>query len=180
MHNNIIQMIDNASVRGNELEETLEQTQAAVTHLHEKPRKTDSPDRTPHRFPMNPSGRPSYPTQIFEGRNQDLDSWPSRVRNKLHRCVTDNLPEGRIGEEVARHIAPRLRATSLNRFGTAEEIFDYLTRAYGDPDRWTAERANRTWSATCGVTATICRMTGQPGHRWPSLRTVMLNPQLHR
>src|ERR1700733_1383455 len=25
----------------------------------------------------------------------------------------------------------------------------------------------RTWSATCGVTATICRMTGRPGYRWP-------------
>jgi hypothetical protein len=44
IHNNLIQMIDDASVQLNELEETPEQTQAAVTRLHEKPRKTNSPD----------------------------------------------------------------------------------------------------------------------------------------
>jgi hypothetical protein len=73
-------MIDDASVRVNELEESPEQTQATVTRLHEKPRKTGSPDRTPHRFPMNPKLPDPL---IFEGRDQDLDSWLSRMRNKL-------------------------------------------------------------------------------------------------
>jgi hypothetical protein len=76
---------------------------------------------------------------IFEGRDQDLDSWLSRMRTSSHRFPTDSLHRKQDWEEVARHIASRLRATSLNRFGTAEEIFDYPTQAYGDPDRQTGK-----------------------------------------
>ena len=65
------------------------------------------------------------------------------MRNKLlpnsDHCPTDPLQiaytESRAGGEVAKHIAPRMRVTASNRFKTAEEIFDYLTRVYRDPDR---------------------------------------------
>jgi hypothetical protein len=72
------------------------------------------------------------------------------MRNKLlangDYYPTDSLQiaytESRIGGEAAKYIAPRLRATALNRFRTAEEIFDYLTQVYRDPNRrHTTQRA---------------------------------------
>jgi hypothetical protein len=65
------------------------------------------------------------------------------MRNKLlansDHYPTDSLQvaytESRIRGEAAKHIVSRLRAAALNRFEIAEEIFDYLTQVYRDPDR---------------------------------------------
>jgi hypothetical protein len=56
------------------------------------------------------------------------------MRNKLKANLdhyhTDEMKiaytESRIGGDAAKHIAPRMRDTALNRFEAAEEIFEYL------------------------------------------------------
>jgi hypothetical protein len=144
IHNELVGMVDDAAARVNELEETVTRLQRENAEGRLSRQNTPSISHEPKRSTKLPD------PLIFEGRDQDLDSWLSRMRNKLlangDHYPTDSLQiaytESRIGGEAARHIAPRLRATALNRFRTAEEILDYLTQVYGDPDRrHTAQRA---------------------------------------
>ena len=130
-------MIDDAAARVNELEETISRLQRENKEGRFSRPNTPSISHKPKRSTKLPD------PLIFKGRDQDLDSWLSRMRNKLlangDYYPTDSLQiaytESRIEGEAAKYIAPRLRATALNRFRTAEEIFDYLTQVYGDPDR---------------------------------------------
>jgi hypothetical protein len=65
------------------------------------------------------------------------------MKNKLKanadHYLTDELKitytESRTNSETALHIALRMRETALNRFKTADEIFDLLSQVYGDSDR---------------------------------------------
>ena len=137
-------MVDDAAARVNELEETVSRLQ------RENEEGRFSRPNTPSIF-YEPKRLIKLPDPlIFKGRDQDLDSWLSRMRNKLlangDYYPTDSLQiaytESRIGGEAAKYIAPRLRATALNRFRTTKEIFDYLTQVYRDPNRrHTAQRA---------------------------------------
>jgi hypothetical protein len=80
---------------------------------------------------------------IFEFREQNIELWLSRIRNKLKANVdhylTDELKitytESRINSEAALHITPRMRETALNRFKTADEVLDLLSQVYEDSDR---------------------------------------------
>lgn len=158
VHNELVDMVDDASNSVTQLEETIRKRDATIAKqsaallrlLDENQEDRASRQNTPS-IPHEPKKSTKLPDPpIFEGRDQDLDSWLSRMRNKLlangDHYPTDSLQiaytESRIGGEAAKHIAPRLRATALNRFGTAEEIFGYLNQVYGDPDRrHTAQRA---------------------------------------
>jgi hypothetical protein len=158
VHNELIEMIDDASRSVTQLEETVrkrnaiiaKQSAALLRLLEENEEDRPSKQNTPSiSHKLKKSTKLPDPL-IFEGKGQDLDSWLSRMRNKLlansDHYPTDPLQiaytESRVKGKAAKYITPRLRATALNRFRTAEEIFDYLTQVYGDPDRrHTAQRA---------------------------------------
>lgn len=86
---------------------------------------------------------------IFEGPLQDINNWLSRIRNKL-KANKDHFPtedlkiayiKSRVGGATAKHIAPRMRDTSLNPFLEAEEVLSVINKVYGDPNRrHTAQR----------------------------------------
>src|SRR5271154_1582565 len=156
VHNELVQMVDDASARVNQLEEIVQKRDATIAKqgttllrlLDENEENRLSRQNTPSiPEPKKSTKLPDPP--IFEGKDQDLDSWLSRMRNKLlangDHYPTDPLKiaytESRVGGEAAKHIAPRMRVTAINRFRTAEEMFDCLTQVYGDPDRrHTAQR----------------------------------------
>lgn len=83
------------------------------------------------------------PAVFTNGQDPTIDDWLSKIRNKL-LANSDHYPteiiriayvETRVGGDAAKHLAPRLRLDARKPFTTAEEIFQYLERVYGDPNR---------------------------------------------
>ena len=142
-HNMLVGMVDDANAAIQELEDIIAERTETIKKLQRE-------SQTPEPRPIETRKSTKIPDPpIFEGKEQDVENWLSRMRNKLQanldHYLTDHLQityaESRIGGDAAKHIAPRMRATALNRFETAEEIFDLLYQVYGDPDRrHTAQR----------------------------------------
>lgn len=138
-HNELVDMVDDAAATVRRLEETLAQKDTLSRQGSPAVQEVAAPKRST-KLPDPP---------IFENKEQDIDNWLSRMRNKL-KANSDHYhteemkiayTESRIGGDAAKHIAPRMRDTALNRFETAEEIFEYLYQVFGDPDRrHTAQR----------------------------------------
>jgi hypothetical protein len=70
-------MVDDAAARVNELEETVTRLQRENEEGRLSRQNTPSISHEPKRSTKLPD------PLIFEGRDQDLDSWLSRMRNKL-------------------------------------------------------------------------------------------------
>jgi SET domain-containing protein len=80
---------------------------------------------------------------IFESREQNIELWLSRMRNKF-KANADHYPtdelkiaytESRTDSEATLYITPRMRETALNQFETADEVLDLLSQIYRDSDR---------------------------------------------
>jgi hypothetical protein len=87
-HDDLLQMVDDASVRVNELEEALEQAQATVTRLQ----RESEEDRLSKQNTSSISREPKRSAKlldplIFEGMDQDPESWrgkdPSRRNSQI-------------------------------------------------------------------------------------------------
>jgi hypothetical protein len=151
-HNDMVQMLEDANEANTELE-------AQQTRLRKEMRDKDVIIRHLETAPSRqstsaPEGRSSKSTKLpdpplFEGPAQDVDNWLSRMRNKL-KANKDHFPteelkiayiESRVSGAAAKHIAPRMRDTSLNPFLEAEEVLSVINKVYGDPNRrHTAQR----------------------------------------
>ena len=142
-HNEIVGMLDDAAATVRGLEETLAQKDTMIelknTTIKRLQRELGDERTSRQNTPAETAGSkrstklPDPP--IFESREQNIELWLSRMRNKL-RANADHYPsdnlkmaytESRIGGEAALHIAPRMRDAALNRFETADEILDYLS-----------------------------------------------------
>jgi hypothetical protein len=155
-HNDLVQMLDDANEANTSLEAQLRTQQTSlqkeikdkdviIRHLETALSRQNTPA---------PEGRTSKSTKLpdpprFEGSSQDVDNWLSRMRNKL-KANKDHFPteelkiayiESRVSGAAAKHIAPRMRDTSLNPFLEAEEVLSVINKVYGDPNRrHTAQR----------------------------------------
>jgi hypothetical protein len=92
IHNDLVQMIDDASVRVNQLEETLEQIQATVTSLQ----RENEEGRLSRQNNPSISHEPKRPTKlpdplIFEGRDQDLGSWKGRNLSRENSQIISKM-----------------------------------------------------------------------------------------
>jgi Retrotransposon gag protein len=146
-HNELVQMVDDASRSNAQLEETVQKKDATIARqnaallrlLDENHEDRASRQDTPMgETPRKSTKLPDPP--IFEGKGVAV--WLSRMKNKLETNA-DHYPteksriayaESRIGGDAAEHIAPRM-ANTANRFQAVEEIFAYLNQVFGDPDR---------------------------------------------
>lgn len=81
---------------------------------------------------------------IFLGTTEPaLEDWLSKMKTKLianhDHYPTEALQmgyvENRVSGQASKHLAPRLRSDAINKFTTADEMFETLDRVYGDPDR---------------------------------------------
>ena len=151
-HNDMVQMLEDANEANTELEaqqtrlqEEIRDKNVVIRHLETTPRRQSSP--APEVRASKSTKLPDPP--LFEGPSQDVDNWLSRMRNKL-KANKDHFPteelkiayiESRVSGAAAKHIAPRMRDTSLNPFLEAEDVLSVINKVYGDPNRrHTAQR----------------------------------------
>jgi hypothetical protein len=159
-HNEIVDMMDDATATVKGLEETLAQKNTMIalknTTIERLQREIEGERTIKQNTPTDSEAAASKRSTklsdppIFESREQNIELWLSHIKNKL-KANADHYPtdelkiaytESRTGGEAALHITPRMRETALNRFETADEILDLLFQVYGDPDRrHTAQRA---------------------------------------
>ncbi len=75
---------------------------------------------------------------LFEDSSQDVNNWLSRMRNKLkvnkNHFSSEELKivyiESRVSEVAIKHIASRMRNTSLNSFLEVEEVLSIINKVY--------------------------------------------------
>jgi len=146
-HNDLVQMLEDANEANTALEaqqtslqEEIRDKDVVIRHLESSARSRSEPPA--------PEGRTTKSTKIpdpplFEGPSQDVDNWLPRMRNKL-KANKDHFPteelkiayiESRVSGAAAKHIAPRMRDTSLNPFLEAEEVLSVINKVYGDRNR---------------------------------------------
>jgi hypothetical protein len=146
-HNELVEMLDDASRSVTRLEETVQKKDATIARqgtallrlLDENHEDRASRQDTLTGGTLRKSTKLPDPP-IFEGKGVAV--WLSRMKNKLETNADHYLTEkskiayaeSRIGGNAAEHIAPRMIDTP-NRFQTVEEIFAYLHQVFGDPDR---------------------------------------------
>jgi hypothetical protein len=150
-------MVDDAAATVRGLEETLAQKNAVIALKNTTIERLQIEDERTIRQNTSVGSKVDLKRSIklldppiFESREQNIELWLSRMRNKL-KANADHYPtdelkiaytESRINGEAALHITPRIRETAFNRFETADEVLDLLSQDYGDPDRrHTTQRA---------------------------------------
>jgi hypothetical protein len=83
------------------------------------------------------------PVALTDGKTPRFEDWLSKMRNKLRanedRYCTEDLRmiyvESRTEGTAAKHLAPRRRAHAVNKFRTAEEMFQHLEKVLSDPNK---------------------------------------------
>ena len=83
------------------------------------------------------------PLIFIDGENISLFNQLSRIKNKLCKNAdyyfTKSIKlayiKGLIGGKAAKHILLRLRDDAINLYTTIQDLFDYLTSAYKNPNR---------------------------------------------
>jgi hypothetical protein len=87
-HDDLLQMVDDASVQVNELEEALEQAQATVTRLQRESEEDRLSKQNTPSIPREPKRSTKLPDPlIFEGRDRNLDSWRGRNLSRRNSQV---------------------------------------------------------------------------------------------
>ena len=83
------------------------------------------------------------PPVLTDGKDPEFEDWESRIRNKL-RANADHYDtealriayvENRVGGKAAKHLRPRLRASAINPYTTAEEMLKHLETIFQDANR---------------------------------------------
>jgi len=101
---------------------------------------------------QNKSTKLPDPPILTDGKEPAYDDWIAKMQSKLE-ANQDHFPtqalqigyiQSRVAGTAALHINPRLRPTAVNKFKTANEIFEVLDKVFSDPDRrYTARQAYR-------------------------------------
>ena len=83
------------------------------------------------------------PPILTDRKEPAYDDWLAKMQSKLE-ANQDHFPtqalqigyiQSRIAGTAALHINPRLRPTAINKFKTADEIFEVLDKVFSDPNR---------------------------------------------
>jgi hypothetical protein len=83
------------------------------------------------------------PPVLTDGKDPEFEDWDSRMRNKLKANAdhynTEALRiayvENRVGGKAAKHLRPRLRASAVNPYTTAEEMLKHLETIFQDANK---------------------------------------------
>ena len=83
------------------------------------------------------------PPLLTDSKDPEFEDWLSRMKNKLTvnadyyniEALKMAYTENRTGGDAAKYLAPRLRDAAVDKFETADEIFEYLELIYLDLNR---------------------------------------------